>query len=76
MAKATKFTNVDVREIKAKKAKLGLTKATYTATSTDGAAAAGEAPTKAEFDAVVTLVNELKSKHNKLASQLITGSDT
>lgn len=28
----------------------------------DAAAAAGAAPTKAEFDAVVTLVNELKAK--------------
>ena len=28
----------------------------------DAAAAAGSAPTKAEFDAVVALVNELKAK--------------
>lgn len=76
MAASTKFTNLEAKEVKAKKAKIGLTKATYTATSTDGTAAAGEAPTKAEFDAVVALVNELKSKHNKLVSQLITGSDT
>lgn len=54
----------------------GLTEATYLATSSDGTAAAGEAPTKAEFDAVVTLVNELKSVHNKLVKQLLTGSDT
>ena len=42
----------------------------------DAAAAAGAAPTKAEFDAVVTLVNELKAKHNKLVKQLATGKAT
>lgn len=31
---------------------------------------------KAEFDAVVTLVNELKAKHNKLVKQLATGKAT
>lgn len=34
------------------------------ATSADGVAAAGGAPDKAEFDVVVTLVNELKAKYN------------
>ena len=77
MADYTKLTDLEVTgEIKAKKTKLGLTKATYTATSTDPTAAASSAPTKAEFDAVVTLLKELKTKYNKLVNQLITGSDT
>lgn len=73
MAEFTKFTNL---EVTGTFKQAGLTKATYTATSADPAAAAGTAPTKAEFDAVVTLVKELKTKHNKLASQIATGSDT
>lgn len=73
MADYTKLTNL---EVTGKIKNAGLTKSTYTATSANGAAAAGEVPTKAEFDAVVTLLNELKTKHNKLVSQLITGSDT
>lgn len=77
MADATRFTDLEINgEVKAKKTKIGLTKATYTATSTDPTAAASTAPTKAEFDAVVTLIKELKSKYNKLVSQIITGSDT
>lgn len=31
---------------------------------------------EADFDAVVTLVNELKAKHNKLVKQLATGKAT
>ena len=77
MAEYTRLTNLEVTgDLKAAKTKIGLTKATYTATSTDPTAAASTAPTKAEFDAVVTLIKELKSKHNKLVSQLATGSDT
>ncbi len=77
MADATRFTDLEVKgEVKAKKTKIALTQATYTATSTDPTAAASTAPTKAEFDAVVTLIKELKTKYNKLVSQLITGSDT
>ncbi len=77
MANYTGLTNLEVTgELKAKKLVAGITKATYTATKTDPAAAAGTAPTKAEFDAVVDLVKELKTKHNKLVSQLATGSDT
>jgi len=77
MAEYTRLTNLDVTgDLKTKKVEIGLTKTTYTATSTDPTAAAGEAPTKAEFDAVVTLIKELKSVHNKLVNQLVTGSDT
>lgn len=36
--------------------------------SADAKAAAGEAPTKAEFDAVVKLVNELKKTLNSMLS--------
>lgn len=35
-----------------------------TIASADGAAAAGAAPTKAEYDVVVTLVNEIKASLN------------
>lgn len=38
--------------------------------SADGVAAAGATPTKAEFDAVVTLVNEIKTVVNGLLSKL------
>lgn len=76
MADYTNFTKVAADEVKSKVLKVGLTASTYTATSTDPTAAASTAPTKAEFDAVVTLIKELKSKHNKLVKQLITGSDT
>ena len=77
MAEYTKLTNLQVTgDLKAAKTKIGLTTSTYLATSTDPTAAAGEAPTKAEFDAVVTLIKELKTKHNKLVNQLATGSDT
>jgi hypothetical protein len=37
--------------------------------SANATAAAGEAPTKAEFDAVVTLCNELKAQLNDLISK-------
>lgn len=73
MADYTKLTNL---EVTGKVKSSGLTKSTYTATSSDPTAAASTAPTKAEFDAVVTLIKELKTKHNKLVSQIITGSDT
>ena len=73
----TKLTNLEVTgDLKAATTKIGLTTSTYLATSTDPTAAASTAPTKAEFDAVVTLIKELKSKHNKLVNQLATGSDT
>lgn len=73
----TRFTNVEVTgDLKAGKVNIDLTESTYKATEADATKAAGEAPTKAEFDAVVDLVNELKSKHNKLVKQLIKGTDT
>ena len=37
--------------------------------SANATAAAGDAPTKAEFDAVVTLVNELKTQVNDLITK-------
>lgn len=41
-------------------------------TSPNGVAAAGANPTKAEYDAVVTLVNELKADLNALIAALRT----
>jgi hypothetical protein len=41
-------------------------------TAPAAAAAAGASPTKAEFDAVVTLVNELRTKVNTAAAALKT----
>lgn len=40
--------------------------------SADATAATGEAPTKAEFDAVVALANELKTQVNDLISKAKT----
>lgn len=42
-----------------------------TITSADAAAAAGDPPTKAEFDVVVTLINEIKTKLNAIAAGTI-----
>lgn len=61
MGKYTRFTNLEVTD----ELKLGSMKA-----STSKVTAAGSAPTKAEFDAVVTLANELKAKYNALATKL------
>lgn len=38
-------------------------------TAANGAAAAGATPTKAEYDAVVTLANDLKAKYNVLQAR-------
>lgn len=43
--------------------------ATTAVSSSDATAAAGDTPTKAEFDAVVTLCNELKTQLNDLISK-------
>lgn len=68
--KYTRFTNVEVTgEFKAEG--LSLTDDTIEKTTkADAVAAAGTAPTKAEFDAVVTLVNDLKAKHNALVDAI------
>jgi hypothetical protein len=74
MANATRLTNLEVKGLDVKgTAKLGITKATYKTTKSDGAAAAGTAPTKAEYDAVVALVNDLKAKYNALVTALADG---
>jgi hypothetical protein len=41
-----------------------------TTTDADDAVESAAAPTKAEFDAVVALVNELKDDHNALVAAL------
>lgn len=53
-----------------------LTESTYKVTSADASAAAGEAPTAAEFAKVVTLVNEIKADYNKFLKRMITGADS
>ena len=69
----TKLTNLEVTgTLKAS----GLTKTTYAITTADATAAAGSAPTAAEFKKTVDLCNDLKAKYNKLVNQLCTGSDT
>lgn len=45
-------------------------KALSLTTAADAAAAAGAAPTKAEYDALVALANELKADHNALVNAL------
>ncbi len=79
MENATRFQNLEVLgslEVRGTAKNSGMKEADFKVTAADAAAAAGTAPTKAEFDAVVTLVNELKAKHNKLVKQLITGATT
>ena len=79
MNNATRLTNLEITgdlEIKGKSVHSGLTENTYKITSANATAAAGEAPTKTEFDKVVTLINEIKGDYNKLVKQLCTGSDT
>nr|DAL51638.1 MAG TPA_asm: hypothetical protein [Caudoviricetes sp.] len=67
MADYTRFTNVEVTgELKVG----GVSASGAKVTAANAAAAAGAAPTKAEFDAVVTLANELKTKYNALVSSL------
>lgn len=66
MGKYTRFTNLEVTD----ELKLGSMKASTSKVTAADAAAAGSAPTKAEFNAVVTLANELKAKYNALATKL------
>ena len=76
MENATRLQNLEVLgdlEVHGATKNGGMKEADFKVTA---AAAAGAAPTKAEFDAVVTLVNELKAKHNKLVKQLATGKAT
>lgn len=78
MENATRLQNLEVLgglEVHGATKNGGMKEADFKVTA-DAAAAAGAAPTKAEFDAVVTLVNELKAKHNKLVKQLATGKAT
>ena len=72
----TRLTNLEVTGKLKADGGLSITENSYKVTAADATAAASTAPTKAEFDAVVTLVNELKADHNKLLKQLATGSDT
>jgi len=76
MAEYTRFTNLEVTGTLKAKSGMGLTKSTYAITSDSATAAASTAPTKAEFDKVVTLINEIKTNYNKLVNQLSTGSDS
>lgn len=67
MGKYTRFTDLEVTG----ELKLGGVKQSGSkVTTADAAAAAGAAPTKAEFDAVVTLVNDLKAKYNALVAKI------
>lgn len=66
----TRFTNLEVTgDLKAEG--LSLTDSTITKTAkADATAAASTAPTKAEYDAVVELVNDLKAKYNALVDAI------
>lgn len=68
----TEFTGGGTAPGDATTTKAGLVKkasATNAVASADATAAAGDAPTKAEFDAVVTLCNELKAQVNDLITK-------
>lgn len=66
----TRFTDLEVTGVLKNS---GIKEADFKITSADATAAAGAAPTKAEFDAVVTLANELKADLNKFVKQLTSG---
>ena len=71
MAFYTRFTNVEVAgDLKAGSLQLDIDADDYEVTEDDAEAAAGSAPTKAEFDAVVDLCNEIKEKYNALLEKL------
>jgi len=77
MNDATRFTNLEIMgdlTINGKTINSDMEEADYKATEPDATAAASTAPTKAEFDAVVDLVNELKTKHNALVKRIVTGT--
>lgn len=79
MENATRLQNLEVLgdlEVHGATKNGSMKEADFKVTAADTAAVTGAAPTKAEFDAVVTLVNELKDKHNKLVKQLATGKAT
>ena len=66
--KYTKFGGIEAAEVKGK---VVMTNTGVAKTSkADAVAAAGSAPTKAEFDAVVELVNDLKAKYNATADAI------
>lgn len=67
MGKYTRFTDLEVTGA----LKLGSVKQSGSkVTTADAAAATGAAPTKAEFDAVVALANDLKAKYNALIAKI------
>lgn len=67
----TKLTDLEVTgRLKAGGVTIGIDPDDYEVTEDDAQAAAGSAPTKAEFDAVVALCNELKEKHNAMVAAL------
>ena len=79
MDNATRLTHLEVMgdlEVKGMMRASGLDETSYQVTSADASAAAADTPAKTEHDAVVALVNELKTKHNRLVKQLLSGSDT
>lgn len=71
----TTFDNVRVRGTLLAEGGMGLEEDTYEVTAADATAAAGSAPTKAEYDALVTLANQLKSKYNTLLGVLAGGAE-
>lgn len=68
MARYTKLTKLQVEELQAAAVKLSASIAQVTAAN--AAAAAGDAPTKAEFDVLVTLANQLKTTVNAIVNAL------
>jgi len=78
MAKYTRLTNLEVTgELKVDGNVLqgGIDKTDFTVTSDNATAAAGSAPTAAEFKKTVDLCNELKASVNALVTKLADGTD-
>lgn len=67
----TRLTNLEVTgELKVGTLAIDIDGDDYEVTKADATAAASTAPTKAEFDAVVELANQLKAKYNSLLAKL------
>lgn len=68
MTRSTRFTSLQVEELQAAAVKLSASIAQVTAAN--ATASAGDAPTKAEFDVLVTLANQLKTTVNAIVNAL------
>lgn len=67
----TNFTGIHANDATFDFIALGTPAEVNAVASTDATAAAGSTPTKAEFDAVVAIANEIKGEFNALQAMLV-----